>query len=606
MELAFQGTNISVFYDTNLVIQATDTNYSSGGISAEMWTSDSSYMMNVDDVVVQPIPPTILSQPLSQRVNLGSPVTFTVSAYATPPLAYQWQLNSTNIAGATNATLSITSAHDSDAGIYTVIVTSASGLTTNSSATLTINHSPILTPIADQTIIEQGTLTVATSASDEDGGPLTYTLMAAPSGASIDTNGVITWTPTKAQGPSTNTFTVQVSDDGSPALTDSTSFTVAVNGLVLTVPATQSFNELATLTVTATAIDSENPTSHLTFSLVSAPSGMTIDPNTGVITWTPTEAQGPGMWVVTVRVVDAGAPPLSDTERFTVIVREVNLPPTLTVPADQTLPVGLSLCVTNTASDPDIPANTLRFDLVSAPSGMTINPTNGVVTWTPSPSQRPSTNIVTVQVADNGIPPLSDAKSFVVIAAGLLLDTNPPVVSIKSPAANARINSATTTISGIAKDNKQVAQVLYSLNSGPFVQAVGTTNWSAVVTLQAGTNTVAVKSVDSSGNQSALVTRNFFCVVTWPLTITIYGSGSVTPALNGTTLEIGKTYKLTPIPATDNVFVNWSGDVSGHQSYVVVPHANQHGDRREFCNEPVCGRIGGLQRFVQCGGRRHT
>ncbi|MCC7018063.1 MAG: putative Ig domain-containing protein, partial [Rhodospirillales bacterium] len=35
------------------------------------------------------------------------------------------------------------------------------------------------------------------------------------------------------------------------------------------------------------------PANDLTFSLIGAPLGASIDPDTGVFTWTPTEAQGP-------------------------------------------------------------------------------------------------------------------------------------------------------------------------------------------------------------------------------------------------------------------------------------------------------------------------
>ena len=53
-----------------------------------------------------------------------------------------------------------------------------------------------------------------------------------------------------------------------------------------------------------------------------------IDTN-GVITWTPTEAQGPGTNTITTVVTDNGVPPLSVTNSFVVIVTEVNSAPVL-------------------------------------------------------------------------------------------------------------------------------------------------------------------------------------------------------------------------------------------------------------------------------------
>src|SRR5439155_65574 len=96
------------------------------------------------------------------------------------------------------------------------------------------------------------------------------------------------------------------------------------NPPVLTVPIDQTVTELSTLTVTNTAIDADLPADTLTFSLVSAPTGVNLNPSTGVLTWTPTEAQGPSTNLITVRVTDNGAPPLSATNSFSVIVTEVN------------------------------------------------------------------------------------------------------------------------------------------------------------------------------------------------------------------------------------------------------------------------------------------
>src|SRR5260370_698825 len=106
---------------------------------------------------------------------------------------------------------------------------------------------------------------------------------------------------------------------------------------VLTVPPNQTIDELTTLVVTNTATDTDLPANTLTFALVSGPSGVAVNPSTGVLTWTPTEAQGPSTNMITVKVTDNGTPPLSATNSFTVVVNEVNSAPVLTVPPDQTI-----------------------------------------------------------------------------------------------------------------------------------------------------------------------------------------------------------------------------------------------------------------------------
>ena len=48
---------------------------------------------------------------------------------------------------------------------------------------------------------------------------------------------------------------------------------------------------------------------------------------TGVFRWMPTESQGPGSYPVTVRVTDDGTPATSDSQTFTVTVRQLNIQP---------------------------------------------------------------------------------------------------------------------------------------------------------------------------------------------------------------------------------------------------------------------------------------
>lgn len=152
----------------------------------------------------------------------------------------------------------------------------------------------------------------------------------------------------------------------------------------------------------------------LTYSLSNAPPGATIHPVTGVFTWTPGEAQGPGVYTIGVVVTDNNLPPLSDSKTFTVTVNEVNSPPVLAGINDRTLHAGSTLTFTNAATDPDLPANTLSYSLdPAAPAAASVHPSSGVFTWTTTDVDL-GTNAITVRVTDNGVPPLSDAKSFTV------------------------------------------------------------------------------------------------------------------------------------------------------------------------------------------------
>ncbi len=105
-----------------------------------------------------------------------------------------------------------------------------------------------------------------------------------------------------------------------------------------------------------------------------------------------------------------------------------NLPPLLTAIADQTIRASSLLSITASATDPDLPPQTLTYILdPGAPAGASINPATGLFTWTPSVAQYPGTYAVTVRVTDNGNPPLSATGTFNVTVAAP--PPPPPVVT---------------------------------------------------------------------------------------------------------------------------------------------------------------------------------
>ena len=76
------------------------------------------------------------------------------------------------------------------------------------------------------------------------------------------------------------------------------------------------------------------------------------------------------------------------------------------------------LVFTNTATDSESPPQQLAYSLgIAAPTGATINPTNGVFAWTPPQAYLPSTNVISVVATDNGTPALSAVRCFTVVIA---------------------------------------------------------------------------------------------------------------------------------------------------------------------------------------------
>lgn len=283
------------------------------------------------------------------------------------------------------------------------------------------NYPPVVDPLPNRIIGEHALLTFTATATDANipAQALRFTLdPGAPAGAGIGMDdGIFAWIPAEAQGPGNYSITVRVTDNGSPALSATKSFTVQVNevnhspSLAALAPASVPEGQL--FTVSNDASDADTPAQQLSFSLdPGAPDGMTIHPSNGAINWIPTEAQGPGNYPVTVRVTDNGEPPASSTQPLTLTVLEVNTAPVLAPLADVTHLAGKILLVTNVATDADLPAQPLAFSLISPPSGVTLDPITGLLAWRPAVAAAPFTNLLQVRVEDAGSPGLSATQSF--------------------------------------------------------------------------------------------------------------------------------------------------------------------------------------------------
>ena len=83
-------------------------------------------------------PPAITTQPIGRSTPLGLTNIFAAAASGTAPLSYQWQLNGTNIPGATNTSYFIAATGTNDLGVYQFIASNAAGVAVSSNALLTL------------------------------------------------------------------------------------------------------------------------------------------------------------------------------------------------------------------------------------------------------------------------------------------------------------------------------------------------------------------------------------------------------------------------------------------------------------------------------------
>jgi subtilisin-like proprotein convertase family protein len=95
-----------------------------------------------------------------------------------------------------------------------------------------------------------------------------------------------------------------------------------------------------------------------------------------------------------------------------------------------------TLLVTNTATDTDVPAQTLSYQLVNSPPWANISFITGLITLAPPAAAAPGTNLITTIVTDSGYPPMKATNSFnVIVLPPLSLTNGVPQTSTVVPGA---------------------------------------------------------------------------------------------------------------------------------------------------------------------------
>jgi hypothetical protein len=277
--------------------------------------------------------------PTNQTVSAGADVSFSTALVGntSAQIRYQWQSGAGALTDATNASITLSNVQPAAAGDYSVVVT----ITTNTyvaPATFTANLQvlppntpPMLEHIPDYTIDEQTRLKFSALATDSDlpSQTLAFSLSpGAPAGASLSADGRFKWIPSEAQGPGVYNLTVQVTDNGTPNLTAGQTFRVTVNEVnspPLFLSIRDKYVKAGTLLSFRTAEDFDLPPQNLSFTMnAGSAQGASIDPASGIISWTPGDAQAPGNYPVPVQVSDDGIPPMSASATFTIHVLERN------------------------------------------------------------------------------------------------------------------------------------------------------------------------------------------------------------------------------------------------------------------------------------------
>lgn len=225
--------------------------------------------------------------------------------------------------------------------------------------------------------------------------------------------------PTPAQAGTQQLVTVRVSDDRD-AVTEVSAFVtvpVFVPGIEMYDIVPQVTSENASYSLPVIAVDPADASgASLQFSLVRGAPGMTIDERTGWIRYQPTEEHGGETFPVTVRVTNGRT---TAEQSFDLTVNEINSAPSLGEIANVTGQLDEAIQFQAVGSDPDLPEQTLIYELLEGPEGATIDPLTGEFEFK---ATQPGQWTTTIRVTDDD--GLFADRSFLIFVG----DQTPPTV----------------------------------------------------------------------------------------------------------------------------------------------------------------------------------
>jgi len=371
-------------------------------------------------------------------------------------------------------------------GIYTVTVSMADGTGAAASQSFAwfvtaTYQQPTLTAPAAQTNAEGDTVSLALTSIDPQGNPLTFAAAGLPVGLSIDPasgtiSGTVDYSDAETNG---GHYTVLVSaDDGQGGHAAAVfAWTITHTPRAPTMDALGGVSNAEGQTVSI-LVQAQSPDgSPLSYIATGLPSGVSIDSQSGLIDGTldysdaelGMNSELPGTYNVTATATDATG--LSASQTFVWTVSDTPRAPIVTDPPSQSNQEGDIVNLPITASSPD--GDTLSYSAAGLPSGLSIDPTAGVIggtggliggtiDYTAAATQNGSYNVtVTVSAVDSSRNVLASAsQSFswqVTAVTGSLSITNPgaqasaegAAVLLQTQAADPDGNDITRSVTGL-------------------------------------------------------------------------------------------------------------------------------------------------------------
>ena len=347
------------------------------------------------------------------------------------------------------------------------------------------NTSPVISSSPIITGAENTLYSYQVAATDSEGNVLTYALIDKPLTATIDENsGLINWAPDYSAA-GTHAFIVAVSDASS---TTTQSFNVVINNTnraPIVNGQSLSLNEDSSLSITLSASDLDGDVP--AFTSVSLPANGAVSGSAPNLVYTPI-ANFNGSDSFTFTVSDGLA---TSVATINLTVQAVNDAPELMSDA-------ITSGIENTAYVYDVNAtdadgDSITYSLTTAPTGMTINDTTGVVNWLPG-YDAAGTHTVQISISDDQGSTISYSYSL------NILNTNrEPTVNSIELMSGAENTAYVYDVNATDPDDDSLTYILTTSADGMTIDAQsGLINWLPGFDA-AGSHTVSVTVSDGQG-----------------------------------------------------------------------------------------------------------
>ncbi len=332
--------------------------------------------------------------------------------------------------------------------------------------------------------------------------PYTFSIITGslPAGLTLNpSTGAITGTPTTS---GTFNFTAQVVDStGKAAGTTTANCSIVIAPPAISLACATSTGQVGVAYSSALVATGGVPP--YTFSIItgSLPAGLTLNPSTGAITGTPTTS---GTFNFTAQVVDStGKAAGTTTANCSIVIA----PPAISLAcATSTGQVGVAYSSALVATG-GVPPYTFSIITGSLPAGLTLNPSTGAITGTPTTS---GTFNFTAQVVD------STGKAAGTTTANCSIVISPPPIYLTCPTGTGQVgvgySSALVATGG-------VAPYTFSIISGTLPAGLSLNPSTGAITgtpTTAGTFNFTAQVVDSTGKAAGTTTANCSIVINPP------------------------------------------------------------------------------------------